>query len=245
MLYSYVYHNLFLDKLGYQTRGWKANRSRFSEKDLEARCWADEAICVVYAELCPNQKFQESLQIPRVELSWNRVACRPHCLYLYVQQQRLVWNAGESVHCSSHWHLHRRNYQRWVADKEDANIFSDIVPIIAIARRRRPSVNDDPFCIGPDVYSFPSGHASRSSLLLGFFIFLYPFSFLFWPAICAWWLVICVSRWVQHEHWCILDICLTIFSTHSDYFYSVTTSSMFLEVWFLDSLRLFWWAWSG
>lgn len=76
--------------------------------------------------------------------------------------------------------------------------FSQTLSIFAaIARRRRPSVNDDPFCIGPDVYSFPSGHASRSSLLLGFFMFLYPFPILFWPALCAWWFSICISRWVK------------------------------------------------
>lgn len=68
------------------------------------------------------------------------------------------------------------------------------VPFLAIARRRRPSVNDDPFCIGPDVYSFPSGHASRSSLLLGFFTCLYSSSFFFWPPLLAWWFSICLSR---------------------------------------------------
>lgn len=77
--------------------------------------------------------------------------------------------------------------------------------IVAIARRRRPSVNDDPFCVGPDVYSFPSGHASRSTLITIFFFALYPMSFLFWPPLFAWWFAICISRIIMYRHH-ILDV---------------------------------------
>lgn len=83
----------------------------------------------------------------------------------------------------------------------EVNLFMAlIVDILIVAvtkaatRRRRPSVNDDPFYIGPDVYSFPSGHASRSSLLLGFFTVLYPLSWFCWPPLFAWWFAICISR---------------------------------------------------
>jgi len=80
-----------------------------------------------------------------------------------------------------------------------------VATVKAITRRRRPSVNDDPFCIGPDVYSFPSGHASRSSLLLGFFICLSPFPYLFWPPLLAWWFAIAISRLLLYKHH-ILDV---------------------------------------
>jgi len=80
-----------------------------------------------------------------------------------------------------------------------------LISFSAIARRRRPSVNDDPFCIGPDVYSFPSGHASRSSMLLGFFTCLYPLSVFFWPPLVAWWFAIALSRLLLFRHH-ILDV---------------------------------------
>ncbi|CAO1415054.1 unnamed protein product, partial [Diamesa serratosioi] len=77
--------------------------------------------------------------------------------------------------------------------------------IKAITRRRRPSANDDPFCIGPDVYSFPSGHASRSTLIFFFFTTLFPVSFMFWGPLFAWWFSICISRMLLFRHH-ILDV---------------------------------------
>ncbi|GAB1860393.1 Phospholipid phosphatase 6 [Camponotus japonicus] len=41
-----------------------------------------------------------------------------------------------------------------------------IAVIKAITRRRRPTSNDDSFTIGPDKYSFPSGHASRATFIV-------------------------------------------------------------------------------
>lgn len=66
-------------------------------------------------------------------------------------------------------------------------------------------MNDDPFCIGPDVYSFPSGHASRATLIAIFFIFLYPVSFLFWAPLFAWWFTVSISRLIMFRHH-ILDV---------------------------------------
>lgn len=83
-----------------------------------------------------------------------------------------------------------------------------IAIIKAIVRRRRPTV--DPYAMGPDVYSFPSGHASRSTMIFCFFIFLNPISFIFRPAIFAWTASICVSRLLLYRHH-ILDVVAGIF----------------------------------
>lgn len=58
---------------------------------------------------------------------------------------------------------------------------------------------------GPDVYAFPSGHASRASLLLGIFTCVHPISYLFWPPMLAWWFSICISRILLYRHH-ILDL---------------------------------------
>lgn len=73
----------------------------------------------------------------------------------------------------------------------------------AVTRRRRPS--DDPYAFGPDKYSFPSGHASRSIFVLIFFTVLSPISIFFWPPIFAWAMAVCVSRILLSRHH-ILDI---------------------------------------
>lgn len=81
-----------------------------------------------------------------------------------------------------------------------------LVAIIkAIVRRRRPSLSDDPFCVGPDVYSFPSGHASRGTLIFCFFTSLYPLSMIFWPPLFAWVVSLLVSRLLLYRHH-ILDL---------------------------------------
>lgn len=80
--------------------------------------------------------------------------------------------------------------------------------IKAFVRRRRPSV--DPYAMGPDVYSFPSGHASRSTMILCFFTLLYQLPIIFWPPIFAWVASICMSRLLLYRHH-ILDVVAGIF----------------------------------
>lgn len=77
--------------------------------------------------------------------------------------------------------------------------------IKAATRRRRPTVNDDIFSIGPDKFSFPSGHASRSFMILTFFTVLDPVSYLFWPPMFAWATSVTLSRLLMYRHH-ILDI---------------------------------------
>nr|CAH7713221.1 unnamed protein product [Callosobruchus chinensis] len=87
---------------------------------------------------------------------------------------------------------------------------TDII-FVAIAkayfRRKRPITNtNDPLGqMGPDIYSFPSGHASRSVFVAYFFLVLYPFHFVCYPPILAWTTCICLSRILMRRHY-ILDV---------------------------------------
>nr|XP_033340296.1 phospholipid phosphatase 6 [Megalopta genalis] len=75
----------------------------------------------------------------------------------------------------------------------------------ALTRRRRPAINNDPLALGPDKYSFPSGHASRAVLLSYFFFYLWPLPTIFHPPLLAWVVSISLSRVLMRRHY-ILDI---------------------------------------
>lgn len=75
----------------------------------------------------------------------------------------------------------------------------------ALTRRRRPAVNDDPLALGPDKYSFPSGHASRAMLVFYFFYYLWPLPAICQPSLLAWVVAISLSRLLMKRHY-ILDI---------------------------------------
>ena len=72
----------------------------------------------------------------------------------------------------------------------------------AFTRRRRPSGNkSDAFAeMGPDKYSFPSGHTSRACFIAGFFIFLYPLHFILYMPLLAWSVSVCLSRLLLRRH---------------------------------------------
>lgn len=78
----------------------------------------------------------------------------------------------------------------------------------AIIRRRRPT--EDPYSLGPDKYSFPSGHASRSVFIVCFFTMLHPVTILVWPSLIAWCFSVCLSRLILSRHH-ILDVVAGIF----------------------------------
>lgn len=77
----------------------------------------------------------------------------------------------------------------------------------AYVRRRRPIANKDDKLgqIGPDKFSFPSGHASRAVFVAYFFINLYPISMFFYPPLLAWATSVCLSRILLNRHY-ILDV---------------------------------------
>lgn len=54
--------------------------------------------------------------------------------------------------------------------------------------------------VGPDVYSFPSGHVSRACYIAYFFIALYPLHFVFLPPLMAWVVSVSISRLLLRRH---------------------------------------------
>ncbi|KAL6261433.1 hypothetical protein P5V15_006526 [Pogonomyrmex californicus] len=79
----------------------------------------------------------------------------------------------------------------------------------AVTRRRRPTADDAQFAIGPDKYSFPSGHASRAAFIVYFFFHLWPISLLYIPPLLAWSFSVCMSRLLMRRHH-ILDVLVGI-----------------------------------
>ncbi|KAL3285037.1 hypothetical protein HHI36_019164 [Cryptolaemus montrouzieri] len=85
------------------------------------------------------------------------------------------------------------------------------VIIIAVCkayfRRRRPIANKDDALgqLGPDVFSFPSGHTSRAVFVAFFFTKLWPLPIIFIPPLLAWVSCVCISRVLMYRHY-LLDI---------------------------------------
>ena len=80
-----------------------------------------------------------------------------------------------------------------------------IAVLKAIIRRRRPAKNDDPLSMGPDKYSFPSGHASRAAMIVYFLLNLWPVSIFCILPLLAWSISVCLSRLLMRRHH-LLDI---------------------------------------
>ena len=81
----------------------------------------------------------------------------------------------------------------------------------ALTRRRRPVVNhDDVLSIGPDKYSFPSGHTSRAVFLLFYFIATNFFKAIPAPIITIWLGLVVASRVVLGRHY-VSDVIAGIF----------------------------------
>ncbi|KYQ49550.1 Presqualene diphosphate phosphatase [Trachymyrmex zeteki] len=108
----------------------------------------------------------------------------------------------------------------------------------AVTRRRRPTINDDPFSLGPDKYSFPSGHSSRSAFVVYFFFNLWPISLIYSPPLLAWSFSVCMSRLLMRRHY-ILDVLggvlLGIFEgLLMGYMYLEQETCMYLISWITD-----------
>ncbi|CAG9862255.1 unnamed protein product, partial [Phyllotreta striolata] len=78
-----------------------------------------------------------------------------------------------------------------------------VAVIKAFVRRRRPHRNVDKYNsqLGPDVYSFPSGHASRAFFVAYFFTVLWPINFIFHLPLIAWALSVGISRLLLNRHY--------------------------------------------
>lgn len=102
---------------------------------------------------------------------------------------------------------------RYINRKIILGLVLDIILVAvlkAVTRRRRPTANDDLFILGPDKYSFPSGHASRSAFVVYFFFYLWPVSLIYTPPLLAWSFSVCMSRLLMRRHH-LLDVLVGIF----------------------------------
>lgn len=100
-----------------------------------------------------------------------------------------------------------------------------IALIKAITRRRRPTSDDVPFSLGPDKYSFPSGHASRAAFIVYFFFHLWPISLIYASALLVWSFCVCMSRILLRRHH-ILDV---LFGVLLGVFESLIIGYIYLE----------------
>lgn len=125
------------------------------------------------------------------------------------------------------WILNNKNLYQMQVNLLMALILDIVIIAIlkAYIRRRRPAVNDDPFSLGPDKYSFPSGHASRSVLIFYFFKYLWPVSDICLLSISIWIFAVILSRLLMRRHY-ILDISAGIFL---GYIEGMLVSILYLE----------------
>ncbi|KAJ8688519.1 hypothetical protein QAD02_024314 [Eretmocerus hayati] len=80
-----------------------------------------------------------------------------------------------------------------------------VAVIKAYTRRRRPAKNQDSFEIGPDKFSFPSGHTSRAFFIACFFLYNSPLYFIFIPPLLCWVVSVSISRVLMRRHH-LLDV---------------------------------------
>lgn len=81
-----------------------------------------------------------------------------------------------------------------------------VAVIKSFTRRRRPVGNKaDNLSLGPDKFSFPSGHVSRAFYILYFFTRLYPINKIFVPPLLAWCFMVSFSRILLRRHH-LLDV---------------------------------------
>lgn len=108
----------------------------------------------------------------------------------------------------SSWFTKRFNFVNYPSPSPLPGLLLDIVIVAlvkAITRRRRPAFNDDVFAMGPDKFSFPSGHASRAMFVVYFFFNLWPINWIFRLPMLAWMVCVCLSRILLERHY-LLDV---------------------------------------
>lgn len=102
-----------------------------------------------------------------------------------------------------------------------------VATIKAFVRRRRPvgNKNDQWVTIGPDVYSFPSGHVSRAFFILFYFFKLFPLNEFVVSFICIWAVAVASSRILLRRHH-LLDV---IAGSILGYFVSFIVSGIWID----------------
>lgn len=159
-------------------------------KALEALLYNDERLTKFVVS-----KF---LQYPSLR------SLQSHCKSLELSCNGLVWLSCwlAFIYLFNREHLFEMQLNFFVG------LLIDIVTIAilkSIFRRRRPTAPKDMLVLGPDKFSFPSGHASRSFYIAFFFMFLWPISKIWWMPLLSWSLSVSLSRILIQRHY-ILDV---------------------------------------
>lgn len=127
-----------------------------------------------------------------------------HCKFLEISCDGIAWLCSWVAFI---WLINSKNlYQMQV--NMLLGLLLDIVVVAvlkALVRRRRPAAVKDALVIGPDKFSFPSGHASRAFYVLIFFTKLHTLPIIFWMPMTAWAVSVVISRLILKRHF-ILDV---------------------------------------
>ncbi|XP_050665610.1 polyisoprenoid diphosphate/phosphate phosphohydrolase PLPP6 [Leptidea sinapis] len=127
-----------------------------------------------------------------------------HAKFLEVSCHGIVWLAGwlTFIWLFNNSEMYQIQVNMLIA------LFLDIVVIAVIkafVRRRRPVPMNKLIPGNPDKYSFPSGHASRATLVAVILIYIEPISIIFYPPLIAWVTSVSISRILLERHY-ILDV---------------------------------------
>ncbi|KAF7989195.1 hypothetical protein HCN44_007725 [Aphidius gifuensis] len=126
--------------------------------------------------------------------------------FLEVSGHGLLWLSGWLAFI---WIANNKNLYQMQVNLLIGLLFDILTVAIlkAVTRRRRPSDNKNSFELGPDKFSFPSGHASRASLITFFFFSIHPVSSVFILTFFSWTISICLSRILLRKHYFLDIIC--------------------------------------
>lgn len=129
---------------------------------------------------------------------------RNHSKLLELSCHGIVWLAGW---LSFIWLFNNKDLYQLQVNIFIALILDIIViaTIKAFVRRRRPVPMNKLLEIGPDKFSFPSGHASRAMMIAFILIYVSPVSMFFYPPLIAWVSSVSLSRVLAERHY-ILDV---------------------------------------
>ncbi|XP_075981318.1 polyisoprenoid diphosphate/phosphate phosphohydrolase PLPP6 isoform X2 [Anticarsia gemmatalis] len=129
---------------------------------------------------------------------------RNHSQLFEVSCHGIVWLAGwlTFIWLFSYKELYQLQVNMLIALILDIII---IAVIKAAVRRRRPVPMNKLLEVGPDKFSFPSGHASRATMIAFMLMYADPISFIFYPPLMAWVSTVCLSRVLAERHY-ILDV---------------------------------------
>ncbi|XP_013198124.2 polyisoprenoid diphosphate/phosphate phosphohydrolase PLPP6 isoform X2 [Amyelois transitella] len=129
---------------------------------------------------------------------------RNHAKLFEVSCHGIVWLAGW---LSFIWLFDNKDLYQLQVNMLIALILDIILVAVikAFVRRRRPVPMNKLMEVGPDKFSFPSGHTSRAVMISIILMYLDPISIFLYPPLIAWVTAVSVSRVLQERHY-ILDV---------------------------------------